>query len=69
MIACFRAFRKKMHLLLLPLFAVILAACQPVAMSGANSGGPKIDTSAPVPVALLVPRGGSASDELLATNL
>ncbi|MEP2418593.1 MAG: penicillin-binding protein activator [Marinomonas sp.] len=54
---------------MLPLFAVILAACQPVAMSGANSGGPKIDTSAPVPVALLVPRGGSASDELLATNL
>ena len=69
MIACFRAFRKKMHLLLLPLFAVLLAACQPVAIGGANSGGPRIDPSAPVPVALLVPRGGSASDELLAKNL
>ena len=34
-----------------------------------NSGGPKIDTSAPVPVALLVPSGGSSSDELLAQNL
>lgn len=69
MIAFFRAIRKKMHLLLLPLFAAILAACQPVAITGANSGGPRIDTSAPVPVALLVPRGGSASDNLLAQNL
>ncbi len=69
MIAFFRAIRKKMHLLLLPLFAAILAACQPVAITGANSGGPRIDTAAPVPVALLVPRGGSASDNLLAQNL
>jgi len=69
MIAFFRAIRKKMHLLLLPLFAAVLAACQPVAITGANSGGPSIDTSAPVPVALLVPRGGSASDNLLAQNL
>ena len=69
MIACFRAIRKKMHLLLLPLFAVLLAACQPVATGGANSGGPRIDPAAPVPVALLVPRGGTAGDELLAKNL
>ena len=70
MIAFFRAIRKKMHLLLLPLFAAVLAACQPVGVAGTSStGGPRIDTSAPVPVALLVPRGGSASDNLLAQNL
>jgi hypothetical protein len=44
-----------------------LAACEPVAMVG---GGPSIDTSRAVPVALLVPGGsGQASDELLARSL
>jgi ABC-type branched-subunit amino acid transport system substrate-binding protein len=45
-----------------------LAACDvPVAGGG---GGPAIDTSAPLPVALLVPGGsGNASDELLARSL
>ncbi|MFN3936216.1 MAG: penicillin-binding protein activator [Gemmobacter sp.] len=44
-----------------------LAACDPVAGPG---GGPSIDTSAPVPVALLVPAGsGQASDALLARSL
>lgn len=44
-----------------------LAACQP---TGGPSGGPSIDSSAPVPVALLVPGGsGQASDELLARSL
>ena len=70
MIAFFDAGRKKLRLLMLPLFAVMLAACEPIALGGlANSGGPKIDTSAPLPVALLIPRGGSASDNLLAQNL
>ena len=70
MIAFFRAIRKKMALLLLPLFAAVLAACQPVGGPGlSGASGPRIDTSAPVPVALLVPRGGSASDDLLAQNL
>jgi ABC-type branched-subunit amino acid transport system substrate-binding protein len=70
MIAFFDAGRKKLRLLMLPLFAVMLAACEPIALGGlANSGGPKIDTSAPIPVALLIPRGGSASDNLLAQNL
>ncbi|MGB3280675.1 MAG: penicillin-binding protein activator [Pseudorhodobacter sp.] len=46
---------------------VALAACQPVGVGG---GGPKIDTSAPVPVALLVPSGsGSAGDDVLARSL
>lgn len=70
MIAFFDAGRKKLRLLMLPLFAVMLAACEPIALGGlANSGGPKVDTSAPIPVALLIPRGGSASDNLLAQNL
>lgn len=70
MIAFFQASRKKLRLLLLPLFVLLVAACDPIALGGLSStGGPKIDASAPVPVALLVPRGGSASDDLLAQNL
>jgi ABC-type branched-subunit amino acid transport system substrate-binding protein len=51
----------------LVMFALVgLAACVP---AGGGSG-PRVDTSAPVPVALLVPAGsGSAQDELLARNL
>jgi len=46
--------------------ALALAACQPVA----TANGPRVDTNAPVPVALLVPAGsGQASDELLARSL
>lgn len=47
-----------------------LAACEPIALGpvGGNSGQ-NIDPTAPVPVALLVPRGsGNSSDELLAQN-
>ena len=70
MIAFFQARRKQLRLLMLPLFAMILAACDPIALGGVTDiGGPKIDTAAPVPVALLVPRGGSGSDNLLAQNL
>lgn len=48
--------------------ALVLAACQPGA--GPTAGGPRIDASAPVAVALLVPSGsGQASDELLARSL
>ncbi len=47
-----------------------LAACQPVSLSGGGGGGQKIDPSAPVPVALLVPGGsGNGGDDLLAKNL
>lgn len=70
MIAFIRALRKPSHLLLAPLLAAVLAACTPVSIGGlAGGGGPKINPSDPVPVALLVPRGGSSSDELLAQNL
>lgn len=70
MIAFLDAGRAKFRLLLIPLFAMLLAACDPAALGSiASSGGPKIDANAPVPVALLIPRGGSQSDNLLAQNL
>lgn len=70
MIAFFDAGRKQLRLLLLPIFALVLAACDPAALGGlGTAGGPKIDATAPVPVALLVPRGGSGADNLLAQNL
>lgn len=48
--------------------ALALAACQPIGVAG--GGGPSIDTSASVPVALLVPSGsGSAGDDVLARSL
>ncbi len=47
--------------------SVLLAACDPVPISG---GGPSINTSKPVPVALLVPRGsGQHGDDVLAQGL
>ena len=46
--------------------AAFLAACE----TGINTGGPSIDTSEPVPVALLVPRGsGQSGDAALAQSL
>ncbi len=60
--------RKSLGTVVIGLAALALAACQPVA--GPTAGGPRIDTSAPVPVALLVPSGsGQASDEILARSL
>ncbi|MEL6887517.1 MAG: penicillin-binding protein activator [Pseudomonadota bacterium] len=73
MFAFFDTLRKATRrAVLMPLAALALAACDPSALTniGGISGGPRIDTSAPVPVALLVPRGsGQASDDLLARNL
>ncbi|KIN75093.1 Extracellular ligand-binding receptor [Sulfitobacter noctilucae] len=70
MIAIFDAGRKKLRLLLLPFVLMAITACDPAALGGLSStGGPKIDANAAVPVALLVPRGGSQSDNLLAANL
>ncbi|NNE53326.1 MAG: penicillin-binding protein activator [Sulfitobacter sp.] len=70
MIAFFSLGRKRLRFMVLSVFAMVLAACDPVALGGlTNAGGPRIDTSAPVPVALLVPRGGTPADELLARNL
>ena len=72
MFAVLSKIRKSAALLFAALSLLWLAACQPVSLGGgtAASGGPKIDPSAPVPVALLVPRGSAnASDELLARSL
>ncbi len=59
--------RKSAGKVVLALAVLSLAACAPGA--GVNRG-PSIDTSAPVPVALLVPGGsGAAGDELLARSI
>ncbi len=47
--------------------AIVLAACEPVSVAG---GGPTIDATAPVPVALIVPgRSPQAGDAALARSL
>ncbi len=69
MFAIMRTIRKPIRKLMLPLFAMMVAACDPAALGGLTAGGPKIDPNEPIPVALLVPRGGTAADNLLATNL
>ncbi len=67
MLSVLRRARKSLGHLVFGTAALALAGCLPV---GGPSSGPAIDTSAPVPVALLVPAGsGSASDELFARNL
>src|SRR6056297_40461 len=50
--------------------ALALAACDVVPTAGPGGGGPRIDPSAPVPVALLVPGpGGQAGDALVSRSL
>ena len=66
MFAFFKSLRKAARRAIIPLAALGLAACETTPIGS----GPAIDTSKPVPVALLVPRGsGQASDDLLAQNL
>jgi len=61
--------RKPIARILMVLSALWLSACQPVGLSPMASG-PGINTDAPVPVALLVPRGSDNSgDALLAQSL
>ncbi len=70
MFAVFDTLRKPLRLLILPVVAFVLAACEPGGMTNMGSNnGPRVDASKPVPVALLIPRGGSASDDLLAKDL
>lgn len=69
MFAFLQPARKALRLLILSLFALALAACDAGMTGGVSRGGPSVDTSKPVSVALLVPRGGSASDNLLANSL
>lgn len=68
MLSVLSSARKSLGYVVVGLALMVLAACTP--NTGTNGGGPRIDTSAPVPVALLVPAGsGQASDELLARSL
>lgn len=67
MLSFLRLARKSLGRLAVCATAIVLAACTP---GGVTTGGPSIDTSAPVPVALLVPAGsGQAGDEFLAQSL
>ena len=68
MVSVLRLARKSLGRLAVGITAIVLAACTP--SDDVISGGPTIDTSAPVPVALLVPSGsGQAGDEFLAQSL
>lgn len=73
LLSTFREMRKGAQLALLLFAAIALGACEPIAsINPLNAGGPggRVDTSKPIPVALLVPRGsGQASDNLIAQNL
>ncbi len=67
MISVLGAARKATAHIVLFLSVVALAACEPVALGG---GGPSVNTSKPIPVALLVPRGsGNSGDAVLASSL
>lgn len=71
MFALLRAPRKAGTRIAAGLFALALAACQPITLGGVGNGnsGQAIDASKPVPVALLVPKGGGAGDAVIATAL
>lgn len=69
MFAVFTPIRKSAARLVAAASILWLAACEPVSL-GTTGGGPRINPSAPVPVALLVPRGSQSSgDDLLAASL
>lgn len=66
MFAVFAPARKALTRLAVAFSAVALAACEPIALSS----GPAFNTSKPVPVALLVPRGSAqGGDAILAQSL
>jgi hypothetical protein len=74
MFALFQSARKSLRQfrlpILAPLIAMGLAACNTTELSGIGNTGPSVDTSKPIAVALLVPRGsGSGSDDLLAQSI
>lgn len=67
MFAVFTFVRKAFRLSFLLVLGLFLAACE---TGGISSGGPSIDTSKPIPVALLVPKGsGQSGDAILAQSL
>ncbi len=67
MFAVFKPARKAALAAVTAVATLALTACDPVSIGG---GGPSINTSKPVPVALLVPRGSQSSgDQALAQSL
>ena len=69
MLSVLRLARKSLGRFAIGVTAIALAACTP-SSDTIRGRGPSIDTSAPVPVALLVPSGsGQAGDEFLAQSL
>ncbi|WP_295314557.1 penicillin-binding protein activator [Roseobacter sp.] len=69
MFAVFPSTRKLLTRTLMALSGLALAACNTVTGTGFNTGAP-INTSDPVPVALLVPAGsGNTTNDILARNL
>ncbi|MCK5503361.1 MAG: penicillin-binding protein activator, partial [Tritonibacter mobilis] len=66
MFAVFNRARKVVLTATAVVATALVAACDPGAISG---GGPTINTSKPVPVALLVPRGSAQrGDDVLAKS-
>lgn len=66
MISVLGAARKALARVTLFLSAMVLVACQPASLGG----GPSINTSGTIPVALLVPQGsGNGGDTVLASSL
>ncbi len=66
MFSFFRVLRKAARVLVAPVAALTLAACDPAAIGG----GPSINSNEPVPVALLLPgASGQAGDDILARSL
>lgn len=71
MIASVKSCLLRLRMAYLALVGMLLAACDPGAITSVGSGAsaPTLDPNAPVAVALLVPRGGTPNDDLLAQNL
>ncbi|WP_136637004.1 penicillin-binding protein activator [Pseudooceanicola onchidii] len=69
MFAFLRASRKAGTRIATALSVVALAACEPIALGGGSNGGPAIDASKPVPVALLVPKSGGSGDAVVSAAL
>ncbi|MEX0285840.1 MAG: penicillin-binding protein activator [Paracoccaceae bacterium] len=67
MFAVFTYVRKAVARVIAPAALLALAACD---TAGITTGGPSVDTSKPIPVALLVPKGsGQSGDAILAQSL
>ena len=70
MFAFLRAIRKRpSHSLAVIATGVMLAACGPISLQGPSTGGPTVDTSRAVPVALLVPKGAAGGGGLVGRSL